>query len=69
MKMYVSLFVRLVMKAVHIEIVADQSAASCINAIKRVVARRGRIVELHCDNATAFVGADRELVASLKEFL
>ena len=68
-KMYVSLFVCMVVKAVHIEIVSDLSAASCINAVKRVVARRGRIVELHCDNATAFVGADRELTASRNEFL
>lgn len=30
--------------------------------------RRGRILELHCDNATAFVGADRELNTALKQF-
>ncbi|XP_065094180.1 uncharacterized protein LOC135714713 [Ochlerotatus camptorhynchus] len=54
-KMYVSLFVCLVVKAVHIEIVTDISAASCINAVKRIVAWHGRIVELHCNNATAFV--------------
>ncbi|XP_062557608.1 uncharacterized protein LOC134222471 [Armigeres subalbatus] len=61
-----SLFVCLVVKAVHIEIVVDLSAAY---AIKRFIARRGRVVELHCDNATAFVGADRELAASRAEFL
>lgn len=68
-KMYVSLFVCLVVKAVHLEVVADLSTASCINAVKRVVARRGRIVEIHCDNATAFVGADRDLAMSRNEFL
>ncbi|XP_055634089.1 uncharacterized protein LOC129774381 [Toxorhynchites rutilus septentrionalis] len=68
-KVYVALFVCLVVKAVHIEVVVDLSAASCINAVNRIVARRGRIIELHCDNATAFVGANREFIASRNEFL
>ncbi|XP_055623684.1 uncharacterized protein LOC129767089 [Toxorhynchites rutilus septentrionalis] len=68
-KMYVGLFVCLVVKAVHFEIIADLSSAACINAVKRFVARRGRVRELHCDNGTAFVGADRELRLLRKEFL
>ncbi|XP_055622236.1 uncharacterized protein LOC129765826 [Toxorhynchites rutilus septentrionalis] len=68
-KMYVGLFVCLVIKAVHFEIIADLSSAACINAVKRFVARRGRVRELHCDNGTAFVGADRELRLLRKEFL
>lgn len=60
-KIYVALFVCLVVKAVHIEVVADLSSVACINAVKRFVARHGRVLELHCDNATAFVGAHREL--------
>lgn len=68
-KMYVALFICLVVKAVHIEIVADLTAVSCVNAVKRIVGRRGRIQELYCDNATAFVGADRELSVSRKQFL
>ncbi|XP_055634321.1 uncharacterized protein LOC129774582 [Toxorhynchites rutilus septentrionalis] len=59
--MYVAVFVCLSVKAVHVEIVPDLSSAACINAIKRFVARRGRLIELRCDNATAFVGADREM--------
>ncbi|XP_055526926.1 uncharacterized protein LOC129719558 [Wyeomyia smithii] len=59
--MYVAIFVCLSVKAVHIEIVPDLTSAACINAIKRCVARRGRLIELRCDNATAFVGADREM--------
>ncbi|XP_055636134.1 uncharacterized protein LOC129775417 [Toxorhynchites rutilus septentrionalis] len=60
-KMYVALFVCLSVKAIHVEIVPNLSSGACINAIKRFVARRGRLIELRCDNATAFVGADREM--------
>ncbi|XP_055605769.1 uncharacterized protein LOC129753943 [Uranotaenia lowii] len=67
-KVYVALFVCLVVKAVHLEVVADLSTVACINAVKRFVASRGRVLELHCDNATAFVGADRELRRLRKEF-
>ncbi|XP_062542028.1 uncharacterized protein LOC134210018 [Armigeres subalbatus] len=67
-KVYVALFVCLVVKAVHLEIVADLSTAAFINAVKRFIACRGRVVEIHCDNATAFVGADRELRKLRKEF-
>ncbi|XP_053690742.1 uncharacterized protein LOC128739288 [Sabethes cyaneus] len=68
-KIYVGLFVCLVVKAVYLELIADLSSSACINAVKRFVARRGRILELHCDYATAFVGADRELRNMRKEFL
>lgn len=67
-KMYVAVFVCLAVKAVHFEIVPDLTTAACINAIKRFVARRGRVIELHCDNATAFVGADRELAALRRRY-
>ncbi|XP_062542316.1 uncharacterized protein LOC134210285 [Armigeres subalbatus] len=67
-KVYVSLFVCLVVKAVHLEVVSDLSTAACINAVKRFIAYRGRVLELHCDNATTFVGADRELRKLRKEF-
>ncbi|XP_058816162.1 uncharacterized protein LOC131679450 [Topomyia yanbarensis] len=67
-KIYVALFVCLVVKAVHLEVVADLTSVACINAVKRFVARRGQVFELHCDNATAFVGADRELKAARQAF-
>ncbi|XP_055585496.1 uncharacterized protein LOC129738335 [Uranotaenia lowii] len=67
-KVYVAMFVCLVVKAVHLEVVADLSTVACINAVKRFVGSRGRVLELHCDNATAFVGADRELRLLRKEF-
>ncbi|XP_058448656.1 uncharacterized protein LOC131428628 [Malaya genurostris] len=67
-KIYVALFVCLVVKAIHLEVVADLTSVACINAVKRFVSRRGRVLEIHCDNATAFVGADRELKAANKAF-
>ncbi|XP_055527563.1 uncharacterized protein LOC129720154 [Wyeomyia smithii] len=68
-KLYVALHVCMVVKAVHLEVVADLSSAACINAVKRFVAKRGRVLQLHCDNASAFVGADRELRQLRKEYL
>ncbi|XP_055633331.1 uncharacterized protein LOC129773712 [Toxorhynchites rutilus septentrionalis] len=68
-KMYIAVFVCLAVKAVHFEIVPDLTSAACINAITRFVSRYGRLLELHCDNATAFVGADRELRAARARYL
>ncbi|XP_038106731.1 uncharacterized protein LOC119766322 [Culex quinquefasciatus] len=68
-KMYVAVFVCLSVKAVHLEVVPDLTTTACINGIKRFVGRRGRLIELRCDNATAFVGADRELKELRKRYL
>ncbi|XP_058444035.1 uncharacterized protein LOC131425835 [Malaya genurostris] len=68
-KVYVAVFVCLAVKAVHFEIVPNLTSGACINAIKRFVSRRGRVTELHCDNGTAFVGADRELQDLRKQYL
>ncbi|XP_055645494.1 uncharacterized protein LOC129782105 [Toxorhynchites rutilus septentrionalis] len=68
-KTYVAVFVCMVVKAVHLEVVNDLTSIACVNAIKRFVARRGRVVNLYCDNSTAFVGADRELKQLRRQFL
>lgn len=60
-KCYLCLFVCLVVKAVHIEVVADLTTEAFIAALKRFVARRGKPELILCDNATNFVGARREL--------
>lgn len=60
-KCYVCLFVCLVCKAVHIEIVMDLTSEAFLAALRRFVARRGRPDIILCDNATNFVGARREL--------
>ncbi|XP_058826809.1 uncharacterized protein LOC131686831 [Topomyia yanbarensis] len=60
-KCFVSIFVCLVTKAVHIECVGDLSTNSFLAALKRFVARRGKPELIECDNATNFKGAQREL--------
>ncbi|XP_062704432.1 uncharacterized protein LOC134286776 [Aedes albopictus] len=68
-KMYVAVFVCMVVKAVHLEVVTDLTSVACINTVKRFIARRGRVVNLYCDNSTAFVGADRELKQLRRQYL
>ncbi|XP_062538723.1 uncharacterized protein LOC134206999 [Armigeres subalbatus] len=60
-KVYVAIFVCFSTKAVHIELVSDLSTPAFLAALRRLVARRGRIVELHSDNATTFKGASHAL--------
>ncbi|XP_058448919.1 uncharacterized protein LOC131428878 [Malaya genurostris] len=60
-KVYVAISVCFSTKAVHIELVSDLSTAAFLAALRRLIARRGRLIELHSDNATAFKGALNEL--------
>lgn len=67
-KTYVAIFVCMVTKAVHIEVVSDLSTDAFLAALKRLIARRGPPDDIYCDNATNFVGASNKL-AELKAFL
>ena len=60
-KIYVCIFVCLVTKAVHLEIVTDLTSEAFIACLKRFVARRGLCSKLFSDNGTNFVGASKEL--------
>lgn len=60
-KHYAAIFVCLVTKAVHIEMVADLTTQGFLAALKRFVARRGKPALIMCDNGTNFVGARRQL--------
>lgn len=60
-KVYVSLFICLVTKAIHLETVSDLTTESLIAALKRFIARRGKCSKIFSDNATNFVGANKEL--------
>lgn len=42
-KTWIALFVCMVSKAVHLEIVGDLTSQCFINALKRMIARRGKI--------------------------
>ncbi|XP_055645196.1 uncharacterized protein LOC129781554 [Toxorhynchites rutilus septentrionalis] len=61
MKCFISIFVCLVTKAVHLELVADLTTEAFLAALKRFIARRGKPITMMCDNAKNFVGANREL--------
>ena len=61
LKRYGSLFTCLASRAVHIEATNSLSTDSFIQALRRFLARRGKIRLLRCDNGTNFVGAESEL--------
>ncbi|XP_058063848.1 uncharacterized protein LOC131213749 [Anopheles bellator] len=58
---YVCIFVRFATKAVHLEVVEDQSTQAFISGLMRFVSLRGRPNVIYCDNGRNFVGAAREL--------
>ncbi|XP_054715419.1 uncharacterized protein LOC129224899 [Uloborus diversus] len=60
-KAWVILFTCAVYRAVHFELVKSMSTESFILALRRFVARRGRIVVLYTDNGLSFVGTNNVL--------
>ncbi|XP_062538640.1 uncharacterized protein LOC134206911 [Armigeres subalbatus] len=60
-KAYVSLFVCMVTKCIHIELVSNLTTAAFVAALQRFVARRGIPTDMYSDNATNFAGANSEL--------
>ncbi|XP_050076750.1 uncharacterized protein LOC126563931 [Anopheles maculipalpis] len=59
-KAYIAIFVCFATRAVHIELVSDLTSTAFLSALRRFVARRGIVAELHSDNATTFKGASHE---------
>ena len=59
-KRWCCLFTCLTVRAVHIEVVPNLDTDSCLNAIMRFIARRGKSSTIISDNGTNFVGAERE---------
>ena len=60
-KGYVALFICMVTRAVHIEIVSDLTVEAFLAAYSRFCARRGVCSVLYSDNTTTFKGASAEL--------
>jgi len=60
-KIYISVFVCMVVKAVHLEVVSDLSTPAFLAALDRFVARRGLPVDIYSDCGTNFVGASKQL--------
>lgn len=61
LKMYLCVFVCMVTKAVHLEVVTDLSSNGFIAALTRFVSRRGFCTDIFSDCGTNFVGADASL--------
>lgn len=64
-KVYIAIFVCMVTKCVHFEIVTDLSTEALIAALKRFFARRGKSAVIFSDNGSNFVGA----YAKIKQFI
>ena len=60
-KRYICLFICLVTKAVHLEMVSSLSTQSFLAAFERFISRRGQCSKLFSDNGTNFKGAEAEL--------
>lgn len=60
-KGYICLFVCMVTRAVHLEVVSDLTTQGFLAAFKRFVARRGYCTDIWSDNGSNFKGASTEL--------
>ena len=65
---YISIFVSLTVKAVHLDIVSDLNTDAFIAYMRRFIARRGKPSLILSDHGSNFVGASRE-IKDLMEFL
>lgn len=68
-KCYISVFVCLTTRAVHLELVHNLTSEAFILALKRFTARRGIPTYFYSDRGTNFVGASRELHKMLNQLL
>lgn len=60
-KAYICIFVCFATRAIHIELVADLTSESFLAALKRFMARRGKVSCMYSGNDTNFIGAAKEL--------
>lgn len=66
-KGYISLFICLSTKAMHLEVVSDLKSTGFIAAFKRFISRRGTPEHVYSDNGTNFCAANKFLQAQNKE--
>lgn len=60
-KSYIALFVCFSTRAIHLEATSELTSAAFLATLRRFIGRKGRPRKLYSDNATNFVGANREL--------
>ena len=70
-KCYISLYICMATKTIHLELVSDLTSEAFIAALKGFIARRGLVDHLYTDSGSNFIGANRELKVFFKseEFL
>jgi hypothetical protein len=68
-KAYVSIFICLVTKAVHLELVGNLTTESFLGALHRLIARRSHVRHLYSDNGSNFIGAANQETKKFKSFL
>lgn len=68
LKSYICLFVCMATKAVYLEMVSSLSSEAFLAALNWLTSRRGFCSDIYSDQATNFVGANRELI-ELHNFL
>lgn len=67
-KGWIVVFVCLVTRAVHLDVVRGLSVEHFLDALVRFISRRGMCAEIWSDNGTTFVGTDNEIQRVLKEW-
>ena len=58
-KVYLLLFTCSLSRAIHLEVLPNQTTQEFIHALKRLIARRGRPKVIYSDNAKTFVAASK----------
>lgn len=66
-KAYISLFICLCTRSIHLELVTSLTTSDYILALKRFISRRGKPAEIISDNAKNFVGVEKEIVTFLDD--
>lgn len=66
-KAYISVFVCLVTRAIHLELVSTLTTDAFLATLTRFMSRRGQCRHLYSDNGTNFVGANRKLIAQFQD--
>ena len=66
-KAYILLFACSLTRAIHLELLSDQTTEGFIKSFKRFIARRGRPQKVYSDNGRSFVAAATWLRAIMKD--
>jgi len=64
---YIAVFVCLVTRAIHLELVSNLSTEAFLAALHRFMSRRDMCSHIYSDNRTNFVGANKDLTDMFKK--